>query len=215
MSHECDAAAGLRTPSNHPEGADQLEHEPETDRYIAGHIGEHSEHDDGDPPVRVKDEIAAHHTGDRSGRTETGYERVFPERERRRHVGQRSRNPRREIKGQISRVREIVLDVVTENPEKQHVAEQMHQAAVHEHRCQQCDVHADRRVFERDDDSLIAKFDSDVLGDVCAGANFLRDRGKGVGERLVRADSLSEIVQDRARQRLGRVLSVHLHPVSA
>ena len=160
-----------------------------------------------DPAVRMKHEIAAHHTRDRARRAKTGYERVFPKDERGRHVRQRRRDARHQIKGQVSRVREIVLDVVTENPEKQHVAEQMHQAAVHEHRRQQCEVHADWRVFERDDDSLIAKFDGHVLGDVSSGANFLRDGRKGVGERLVRANTLQEHEHDDVQrdERIGHI----------
>ena len=35
---DCNAAAGLRTPSNHDERADWLEHQPETDGDMAGHF---------------------------------------------------------------------------------------------------------------------------------------------------------------------------------
>ena len=41
--------------------------------------------------------------------------------------------PGHEIEGRVADVAEVVLDVVAEDPEEQHVPEEVHQAAVHEH----------------------------------------------------------------------------------
>ena len=63
-----------------------------------------------------------------------------PEDERRDYMRQRCQHPGGEIEQRESAVAQVVLDVVAEDPQEQHVAEQVHQAAVHEHRDQQCEV---------------------------------------------------------------------------
>ena len=133
MGHERDAATCLRTRSDHSEGADQLKDEPEADRPVGGDVGQHPEHDDPHAPARMENEVAAHHAGDRARRAETGDQRVVAQCERGGDVRQRSDDARRQIERRVAEVPEVVLDVVAEDPEKQHVPQQVHEAAVHEH----------------------------------------------------------------------------------
>jgi hypothetical protein len=89
-------------------------------------------------------------------------------------------------------VRQVVLDVVAEDPEEQHVAQQVHQAAVHEHRSQQRQIDAARRRLQLQRGTLVPDFDDDGTSHVLAGPDLLRHRGQGVGEDVVRPEPLKK-----------------------
>ena len=98
----------------------------------------------------------------------------------------------REIENGVARMPQVVFDVVAEDPEKQHVAEQVHQAAVHEHRNQQREIHRAGRLLQRNGGGLVADLDAHRPRDVLAGADLLRHGRERVGELLVRAHPLQE-----------------------
>ncbi len=107
-------------------------------------------------------------------------------------MGERRKHTGREVEGGVAAVPEVVLDVVAEDPQEQHVAEQVHQAAVHEHRHQEGEVHGAGSLLQRDDGRLVADLDPDRLRDVFAGSDLLGDGREGVGELLVVAHALEE-----------------------
>src|SRR5688500_14600843 len=61
---------------------------------------------------------------------------------------------------------EIVLDVVTEDPQEQHAAEQVHQAAMHELRDQQREIVGAARFLQGDARPSVAHLAANVAGDV-------------------------------------------------
>ena len=79
MRHEGDAAARLAL-SDHAEGADELEHEPQPDGHLARHLGQHAQHDDAHAAVRVQHEVAAHHAGNRARGAQAGMYGLSPTR---------------------------------------------------------------------------------------------------------------------------------------
>ena len=94
-------------------------------------LGEETEPEQGhDPGVRVEEEVGAEHPGDRAARADHRHVRG--------RVGGDVRSGGRraadQVEGEKARVAGRVLDVVAEDPEKDHVAEQVQHPAVQEHR---------------------------------------------------------------------------------
>ena len=82
-----------------------------------------------------------------------------------------------------------VFDIVAENPQKQHIAKNMCNAAVHEYRRQQCDVHRARRSPQSGYRNALTgawHIDLTSVGNfVVASDNFTRNGGKAVSKLLV------------------------------
>ena len=74
--------------------------------------------------------VRAHHAADRAGRT---HHRHAGSRFRE-HLQHRSGDAAQEVENEESRPRHGVFDIVSEQPEEPHVAQQMHPGPVHEHR---------------------------------------------------------------------------------
>lgn len=82
------------------------------------------------PRLREHEDIGAEHPGDRARGADIGHARFGSDgilRERRRDAGQ-------QVEDQKFEVAEAVFDIVAEDPQKQHIAEQVQPAAMHEHR---------------------------------------------------------------------------------
>jgi hypothetical protein len=60
-------------------------------------------------------------------------------------VGQRSNHAAKQVEDQILHVAQTILDVVAEDPEEEHVAGDVREAAVHEHRREEREVNRTRR----------------------------------------------------------------------
>src|SRR5438552_12015376 len=100
-----------------------------------------------------------------------------------------------EVKNQISNMTEAIFDVVTKDKKEKHVAEDVRNAAVHEHRSEQRQVNRNRsRLQSRHLDALAGELlDGYWTGDdVPAGDDLTRNRRVGVGELVVTAETLKK-----------------------
>src|SRR5688572_8570024 len=91
--------------------------------------------------------ISAEDTRDRPGSSETRYHHlsaVCGEERGGKHVGQRSKQCAHKIKHQITYVAQTILDVVSEDPEEEHVTADVRDTAVHKHRRKQRQVDGQR-----------------------------------------------------------------------
>ena len=111
---------------------------PEDDdrRHLEQLVEEAEEHERQDPGAGEQDDVRAQRRGDRA--------RGADERDRRVRVDhdlrERRRDPADEVEQQERDRAEAVLDVVAEDPQEQHVAEQVQPAAVQEHAREHPDV---------------------------------------------------------------------------
>ena len=88
---------------------------------------------------------------------------------------------------------EKVLDIVAEYPQEQHIAKNMGNAAVHEHRAQEVEIDRERRgVFLNARRVAERVVNDNDAGQVDACHYLFRHERKGVGERLIRAKLLKE-----------------------
>src|SRR2546429_4294369 len=89
-----------------------------------------------------------------------------------------------------------IFDVVAKNPQEQHIAENMGNSAVHEHRRQQRDVHCAWRWLQAGNFERLPgnRLLFHVIGrdDIVAAYNLLRNRRKLVSKLLVFTQSLEE-----------------------
>ena len=119
-----------------------LQYEPEPE-HEPGRDADRDEEQERDqaphPGPRVEHQVRAEHPGDRPGRTDQrpGRSGVRDSEAIRRDV------PARQVEEQVGHPAETVLDVVAEDEQEEHVAEQVQPPRVHEHGCQD----RDRRVL--------------------------------------------------------------------
>ena len=95
----------------------------------------------------MEHEIGPQHARDRAGSTQARRQRRLA-RAIERHEGERRDDAGGKIEEQVFHMPHVVLDVVAEDPQKPHVAGQMHDAAVHEDCRQQRHPRRDRRGLE-------------------------------------------------------------------
>src|SRR5215471_11357712 len=116
------------------QAAQELDQEPEPqdeERGDADQADEEAHDDEGeDVGSRKKQQIGAEHPGHRPARSDHGDGRVRIER----HLRERGDKARRQIEDQKSTVTQGVLDVVAEDPQVEHVAADVQEAPVQEHR---------------------------------------------------------------------------------
>ena len=94
---------------------------------------------------RKQQQIGTHHRGDRPAGADHRHGTLRFEGD----VSQRSGQPAGQIEEQIADVTHRIFDVVTKHPEKQHIPEKVHDAAVHEHRGKHGGVDAPRLWCQR------------------------------------------------------------------
>ena len=173
--------------------ADDLEDDPEPQRDEGRDGRDHPEHQDADLVARVLDQVGAEHAGDRARRAERRDDRVGVEQ----NVGGRGGEPADEVEDGELDVAEQVLDLIAEDPEVEHVARDVHQRPVHEHRRQEreLDRHRPRVVVDRH--GLAAQVDAHGSRQVLVVQDLEGDRGPGVRERVAgrRLEQVHEHVQ--------------------
>ena len=114
----------------------QLEDEPDAEEEHRRHLAEDEEDQRQHLRARQQHEVGAEHRRDRAARADVRDRRVGVAREGERDegLGRRRREAAEEVEEEEADLAERVLDVVAEDPEEEHVAEQVHPAAVQEHR---------------------------------------------------------------------------------
>src|SRR5205823_6447710 len=131
-----DAAAPMtgRRGRDLTDAADQLQQEPEREQDDGRQLDYFPENDPGDERqharVRIQHEVRAHHASDCAARADRRQRRRRIDRD----LSDRRRDPAEQIEDDEASVAEAIFDVVAENPEVPHVPDDVHPAAVEEHR---------------------------------------------------------------------------------
>lgn len=108
---------------------DELQQEPIT-QNDESRDGEKEDYDEGKHPrSRIKDDIRTHDAGNGAAGAESGNGGVEIEDD----VAQVRANSANEIEEKIGEMAEVILNVVAEDPEEEHVSADMEKAAVEEH----------------------------------------------------------------------------------
>jgi len=126
-----DAAGGLSlVPAD---GGQQLPDEPQADHDPRGRAEREEEeperHEREHASARPQDDVAAEHTGDGAGGTDNGERRIRVEE----HEEERRGDTADEVEEQETYTAESIFDVVSKDPEKEHVEPEVKQVRVHEH----------------------------------------------------------------------------------
>ena len=173
-----------------------------------------------------EEQVASEHARDGPRRPEARHEHVAVGRGRRDDVGERREDPADEIEGEVPQVPERVLDVVSEDPEIEHVSGDVGDAAVHEHGDQEGQVDGQRSGLQpRLHEGLAAHGILDRVGGshhVLPADDLLWDRREGVGEPVVGPHSLQkhehhdvrddqEVVDERGERAAGIVVAERNH----
>src|SRR5438093_1235264 len=127
-----DASAGMADPER-SEAVDQLEDEPEAEDDDGGDleelVEEHEEHDRQDPCPWVQHEVGAEDRGDRARGPDDGRRRGRVDED----LAGRGGETAEQVESDEAGPPEPILDVVAEDPQVEHVADQVDPAAVQEH----------------------------------------------------------------------------------
>ena len=119
-----------------------LQQEPEADEEDRRHPQDEDDHQGVHAGVGEEHHVGGHHAGDGAAGADHGHRedrrRVGADQPGRAHrggqgLGGRRRQAGEQVEGQEAAAPQRVLDVVPEDPEREHVAGQVHQAAVEEH----------------------------------------------------------------------------------
>src|SRR5688500_2743928 len=131
MGEEGHAAADPRFPEGGETG-DQLEHEPEAQdqerRNLDELVEEAEEHERQDPRARIQDHVRPQRRGDRP----RGADQRHRGARRDRDVSERRHDPAQQVETEERRPAQAVLDVVPEDPEIEHVADEVQPAGMEE-----------------------------------------------------------------------------------
>ena len=189
---------------------EELADQPERQQHEGGnsrpHRDERKEDHRADPGPREPHEVGPHDTGHRPRCPDERHRRV----DLGEHVGGGRDHAGDEVEEQERKTPHLVFDVVAEDPEEKHVAEEVKPAGVQEHR----DEHRQPDVFvgKRADTSTAESIDAclrvstlDRGGDLSSGqgtslAQLARDRSPLVGETNV----LDRLLLRRQIEALGR-----------
>src|SRR4029079_5941160 len=132
VREERDAAA-RRAAAERADAAHQLEHEPEAQeddrRDLEQLVEEAEEHQGQDARAREKHDVHAERCRDRTGRADQRRGRLRVDD----HLGQRRCDAADEVEDEERDPAKAILDVVAEDPQVQHVAEDVQPATVQEH----------------------------------------------------------------------------------
>jgi len=137
VREECHASAGA---ADAHASAQELHDKPEAQHDSRGHPHHaHPRHEHEHVCTWKEQDIGAKHAGNRAA----GAHHRDRGRGIRDCVTQRRQDAASEVKDHKARMPHHILDVVAEDPEIEHVADQMHPASVHEHASQERDVGRD------------------------------------------------------------------------
>jgi hypothetical protein len=129
----------------------------------------------------VEDEVGAEHRGDRAGRADERHPAAGVDHRERRRRDQTAD----EVEAEVAQVTEVVLDVVPEDPQEQHVEAEVEDVGVEEH---------GRDRAERDD--LVPGDRADALGELVVGDRPRLDRLEGeelLGDGAPPVDELEQL----------------------
>src|ERR1051326_4955717 len=131
---ECYAAGVLAGGGDgHRRSAQELQHEPETGKDPRRQPPEGKENDQGHEPqdagFGIQNEVGAHHAGDGAARADAGNVRAQVQGD----VRDRSREAADEVKDQVREAADVVFNVVAENPQEPHVADDVQPSAMQKH----------------------------------------------------------------------------------
>src|SRR5215213_3656541 len=145
----------------------------------------------------MKQKVTTQHTRDRPGSAEARHEHaalITRECCGRKHVGQRRNQPAKQVEDCISDVAQTVLDVVAKDPEKQHVAADVCDAAVHEHRGKERQINRKRCYTKTRDQQALSGYgilkDTSLSNHVVPGDNLQRNGRECVGKMRVSSELL-------------------------
>src|SRR5579864_341963 len=139
MRPECDPAGSMAGFSDRGgSSAQKLQNKPVSEKDPGRYPPESKENDQDykrqNACPRIEDDVRSHDASNRSAGPDGWFIRSQIEHD----VSDRRRDPANEVKDQISKMAEIVLNVVAKDPEKPHVSDHVQPAAVQEHRGQNC-----------------------------------------------------------------------------
>ncbi len=133
MGPEGDAADVCRLPEA-VHAAEQLQREPQAEQDDGGHFHQLDDDEDRDQREHARPrehhEVAAEDARDGPARAHHGDPRAGAEG----HLQQGGGQAAQQVEAEVARVAQPVLDVVTEDPQVEHVAQEMGPSAVEEHR---------------------------------------------------------------------------------
>ena len=113
--------------------AEKLQHKPQSQNHDSGHTDQEDEDQGQDPVTRFEDNVRTQHAGNRSARAQRRDMRIQVERD----VHQARSHSANEVKEQIAQVAKGRFDVVAEDPQEQHIAQDVSNARVEKHAGQQ------------------------------------------------------------------------------
>ena len=126
--------------------------EPDSDRHVSRNLREKSEKNHRHATCGMKQKVTTQHSRDRARSaqdSESAYCSCSLAKARsRKHVGQRRDHAADQVEDEVPDMAQTIFDVVAKDPKEEHVAEDVRDAAVHEHRSEQREVNRKRRFAE-------------------------------------------------------------------
>ena len=121
---------------------DDLQEEPDAEVDPRGDAHDEDERERDDPRRRIEDDERAEHRGDRPARADLRDARAVGRAEEQDdgRLAHARDEPTCDVEREVAEVPERVLDVLAEDGEEEHVAEQVIPARVHEHRGEPADA---------------------------------------------------------------------------
>ena len=211
-------AALLRAAAKHTESADQLKHKPQTDGDEGGHWHCYPTQEHHYSIGWEQQNVSPEHARDRARRAQARHQQAGLVTARKRYrsedVRQTSEHAANQVKYQITKVTQAIFDVIAENEKKEHVAEDVRDASMHEHGRDQREIDGNRRRLESRHFETLPRdrlHHNPIASRDVFTRNDLRGHGrKSVSEFFVRAEALEkyedqhidenkQIIDDRRR----------------
>src|SRR5439155_16241643 len=193
-------AALLRAAAQHAEPADQLKHKPQTDGDEGGHWHCYPTQEHHYSICWEQQNVSPEHAGDRARRAQARHQQAGLVTARKRYrsedVRQTSEHAADQVKYQITKVAHAIFDVIAEDEKKEHVAEDMRDASMHEHGSDQREIDRNRRRLKSRHFETLPRdrlhHNPIARRNVTAGNDLRRDGRKSVSEFFVRAEALEK-----------------------
>src|ERR1700756_2268536 len=193
-------AALLRATTEHAETANNLKQKPEPNRHERGYLCHEPGENNGYPVCGKQQNVTTQHTRDCARGAETRNHQTCRIATGKRRRGKDMRKSGEyaadQIKNQVSNMTQPVLDIVAEDEKKKHVAEDVRDPAVHEHRSQKGEIDGNRSWLQSGHFHSLSRewLHEDAISgdDVFPGNNLGGDCRESVCELFVRAESLEK-----------------------
>ncbi len=162
--------------------------DPKSERDIRRNGRYHSEDQGANFSGRKQKHITAENARNRTGRAEHRDYRIGSHYDLRERGGDSADD----VKSDVANMPDQIFDVVAENPQKQHIAEDVHYIAVHKHRTQKIKINRQRRILMHNGRRLSADLDRLCTDKINARSYFLRHERKSISKRIVAAQALKK-----------------------